>query len=70
MFLGAAPLGKIPLGALPFSLFSEFRYRESPFYTTTSQDTNLGIYQSTTISSGSLYDSTSTTSLPIYQETD
>ncbi len=69
MFLGAAPLGKIPLGALPFYLFSEFRYRESPLYTTTTQDTNLDIYTSTTVTSGTLYDSSSTTSLPIYQET-
>lgn len=58
----------MPLGALPILLSRELRVRRSPSYTTVLQDITA-LYQSSTTSTGNLFDSTTGGTDPIFQET-
>jgi len=65
---GMSVLGTMPLGALPILLSKTLRVRRSPSYITVLQDITT-LYQSSTTSTGNLFDSTTGGTDPIFQET-
>ncbi len=65
---GMSVLGEMPVGALPILLSKTLRVRRSPSYITVLQDITA-LYQSSTTSTGNLFDSTTGGTDPIFQET-